>query len=142
MQLHNVPVLGVLAPDAPASRREKLARDGAQAEREIAGLLSRARSRARTLAIFRVVWLLAAGVLLALLAGALLASLNGATLARVVAAVLAAGLAVAAGPLLLPRPVAPPRVGRGPGGAPGILSSGGVSAPPPPGAAPPLFFLF
>src|SRR5260221_9228971 len=120
MQLHNVPVLGGLAPDAPASRREKLARDGAQAEREIAGLLSRARSRARTLAIFRVVWLLAAGVLLALLAGALLASLNGATLARVVAAVLAAGFGLAPGPPFLPRPVSPPPLGPAAGGPAGL----------------------
>ena len=41
MQLHNVPVLGGLAPDAPASRRDQLARDGEQAQREIAELLSR-----------------------------------------------------------------------------------------------------
>jgi hypothetical protein len=90
MQLHeNIPTLGGLGEEPPRSRRERLRLDGERAEREIAALLGRARSRALALAATRALALLAAGLSLALLAGALLASVNGTLVARGVAWALA-----------------------------------------------------
>src|SRR3954468_1102719 len=123
MQLHDVPILGGLAPDAPVSRREQLARDGALAQQEIADLLARARSRARILLISRVFFLTAAGVLGALLVGTVLASVNGATLARAMAALVAAGSAVAALIFSLRRRLTPQALARALGGPSELLSS-------------------
>src|SRR3954468_15885955 len=90
MQLHeNIPALGGLAEAPARSRRERLRLDGERAQREIAALLRRARSRAIALAAARALALLAGGLSLALLAGALLASVNGTLLARGVAGALA-----------------------------------------------------
>src|SRR5689334_11980681 len=90
MQLHeNIPTLGGLGEAPPPSRRERLRLDGERAQREIASLLRKARSRAIGLAALRALALLAAGLSLSLLAGALLASVNGTLLARAVAAALA-----------------------------------------------------
>ncbi|MGE5049505.1 MAG: hypothetical protein ACM3PC_13090, partial [Deltaproteobacteria bacterium] len=86
MQLHeNIPTLGGLGEEPPRSRRERLRLDGERAQREIAGLLRKARSRAFALAATRGLALLAGGLSLALLAGALLASVNGTLFARGVA---------------------------------------------------------
>src|SRR3954471_22552503 len=123
MQQHDVPILGGLAPDAPVSRREQLARDGALAQQEIADLLARARARARMLLISRIFFLTAAGVLGALMIGTVLASVNGATLARVVAAVLSAGSAVAAVVFSLRRGLTPQALARALGGPSELLSS-------------------
>src|SRR5512132_3284030 len=90
MQLHeNIPTLGGLGEEPPRSRRERLRLDGEHAQREIAGLLRKARSRACARAATRGLALLAGGLSLALLAGALLASVNGTLLARGVAWALA-----------------------------------------------------
>ncbi len=90
MQLHeNIPTLGGLGDGPPRSRREGLRLDGERAQREIAALLRKARSRAVALAAGRGLALLAGGLSLALLAGALLASVNGTLLARGVALSLA-----------------------------------------------------
>src|SRR5258708_33537132 len=84
MQLQeNIPVLGGLAAEAP-SRRERLAREGERARREVSALLLRARGRARALLALRALSLLLAGLSLALLAGALLASVDGTLFARLV----------------------------------------------------------
>src|SRR5438552_12449205 len=135
MQLHNVPILGGLTPDAPASRREKLAEDGAQAQKQIVGLLAKARSRARNLLILRICAMTAAGAAVALLIGTLLASLNGAVLARVIAIVLTAGFAIAAVVVSVRRGLSAKALARALGGPSELLSSVEFSADPPAGAA-------
>src|SRR4051812_8185915 len=123
MQQHDVPILGGLTPDAPVSRREQLARDGALAQQEIALLLARARSRARMQLISRGFLLTAAGVLVALMAGTLIASFNGAMLARVVAGVVGAGSAIAAVVFSVRRGLSPKALARALGGPSELLSS-------------------
>src|SRR5438270_12227974 len=118
------------APDAPASRREKLAEDGAQAQREIAGMLSRARSRARKLMVLRLLLLALGGTLAGLLAGTLLASVNGAILARVIAIVFAAGFAIAAVVVSVRRGLSAKALARALGGPSELLSSVEFSADP------------
>ena len=62
MQVHrDIPTLGGLTPDTPGSSRQRLAETGERAQREVAALLVRARSRAHLLQAVRGVWLLAAG---------------------------------------------------------------------------------
>src|SRR5947209_7844217 len=135
MQLHDVPILGGLTPDEPVSRREQLARDGAEAQREVAALLGRARSRARMQLISQGFLLTAAGLLVALLAGTLIASFNGAVLARVVAAVLAGASAVAAVLFSVRRGLTPKALARALGGPSELLSSVEFTADPPAGAS-------
>ena len=96
MQLpKETPTLGGLSEVSSPSRLETLEQRGAQARSQIAALLERARARARTFALVRVLSLLLAGLLFALLAGALLSGVAPVLVARVVA--LAAALAAVAG---------------------------------------------
>src|SRR5260370_35615733 len=135
MQVHeNIPVMGGLDPDAP-SRRERLAREGERAQREISALLMRARGRARALLGRRALLVLLAGLSLALLAGALLASVDGTLFARLVLAGLSL-LAAAGGAWLSLRSRLDPRsLARVLGGPSELLSSVELSRDPPPGAS-------
>jgi hypothetical protein len=67
------------------SRRAELEQRGDQAQKQVAALLARARSRAVRLAVLRGLAVLLAGLQISLLAGAMLAAVNGAWLARGVA---------------------------------------------------------
>ena len=144
MQLHeNIPTLGGLGPAPEPSRRDRLHQQGAEAQRQIAALLGRARGRAVALAVVRGLSLFGAGLLVALLGGALLASVSGSLAARLLSLFLA--LASAAGVVIfslrspLQRAAAeakhPDFLARLLGGPSELLSSVELTQHPPEGAS-------
>ncbi|TMA19135.1 MAG: DUF4175 domain-containing protein, partial [Deltaproteobacteria bacterium] len=138
MQVHrDIPTLGGLTPDTPGSPRQRLAETGERAQREVAALLVRARSRAHLLQAVRGVWLLAAGFAVSLLAGALLASVNGTFGARILtgALALASAAAVVVFSLRSRLRTDPARLARLLGGPSELLSSVELSRDPPRGAS-------
>src|SRR5258708_8226084 len=133
MQLQeNIPVLGGPPREAP-SGRERVARGGERARREVSALVLRARGRARALLALRALSLLLAGLSLALLAGALLASVDGTLFARLV--LLGLSLLAAAGGawLSLRSPLDPRSLARRRGRPSEPPSSVQLSTDPPPG---------